>query len=200
MLDRFITRLDSWGRHVMETFCALLAIFVGNSPVTGEFPTQRPVARSFDVFFDLRLNTWLSKQSRSWWLMCHDNSFQITDCLFNSLLMGYPKLYFNSQTYEIPLKSYGQSCGTNKITLTTAIIQTIWLPTHIYNCQNSITGLLDRGQWFTYKELHGMNGKEIYQCFRWVGNNIPFKNIKYMNIHNWYSRQWNENSVINVLC
>ena len=28
----------------------------GNSPVPGEFPAQRPVTRSFDVFFDLRLN------------------------------------------------------------------------------------------------------------------------------------------------
>ena len=40
----------------METFSALLALCVGNSPVTGEFPSQRPVTRSFDVFFDLRLN------------------------------------------------------------------------------------------------------------------------------------------------
>ena len=40
----------------METFSALLAICVGNSPVPGEFPAQRPVTRSFDVFFDLRLN------------------------------------------------------------------------------------------------------------------------------------------------
>ena len=40
----------------METFSALLAIYAGNSPVPGEFPTQRPVTRSFDVFFDLRLN------------------------------------------------------------------------------------------------------------------------------------------------
>ena len=31
----------------------LLTICAGNSPVTGEFPTQRPVTRSFDVFFDL---------------------------------------------------------------------------------------------------------------------------------------------------
>ena len=36
---------------------------VGNSPVTGEFPAQRPVTRSLDVFFDLRLNKLLSKQS-----------------------------------------------------------------------------------------------------------------------------------------
>ena len=40
----------------METFSALLAICAGNSPVPGEFLTQRPVTRGFDVFFDLRLN------------------------------------------------------------------------------------------------------------------------------------------------
>ena len=33
----------------------------------GEFPTQRPVTRSFDVYFDLRPNKWLSKQSWGWW-------------------------------------------------------------------------------------------------------------------------------------
>ena len=41
---------------------ALLAFRAGNSPVTGDFPTQRPVTRSFDVFFDLLLNEGLSKQ------------------------------------------------------------------------------------------------------------------------------------------
>ena len=51
----------------MEIFSALLALCAGNSPVPGEFPTQRPVTRSFDVFFDLRLNKWLSKQSWCWW-------------------------------------------------------------------------------------------------------------------------------------
>ena len=51
----------------METFSALLAICAGNSPVPGEFPAQRPVTRSFDVFFHLRLNKRLSKQSWGWW-------------------------------------------------------------------------------------------------------------------------------------
>ena len=51
----------------METFSALLAICAGNSPVTGEFPAQRPVTRSFRVFFDLRLNIRLTKQSWGWW-------------------------------------------------------------------------------------------------------------------------------------
>ena len=57
----------SWWRHQMEICSALLALCAGNSPVTGEFPTQRPVTRSFDVFFDLRLNKRSSKQSWGWW-------------------------------------------------------------------------------------------------------------------------------------
>ena len=52
-----------WWRHQMETFSALLAICAGNSPVPGEFPAQRPVTRSFDVFFDLRLNNdWVNNR------------------------------------------------------------------------------------------------------------------------------------------
>ena len=57
----------SWWRHRMESFSALLAICAGNSPASGEFPTQRPVTRSFDVFCDLCLNTRLRKQSWGWW-------------------------------------------------------------------------------------------------------------------------------------
>ena len=33
----------------------------------GEFPTQRPVKQSFDVFFDLHFNKRLSKQPWGWW-------------------------------------------------------------------------------------------------------------------------------------
>ena len=50
-----IKYLKSWWRHQMETFSALLAIYAGNLPVTGEFPSQRPVTRSFGVFLDLLL-------------------------------------------------------------------------------------------------------------------------------------------------
>ena len=66
----------------METFSTLLDLCAGNSPVTGEFPAQRPVMRSFDVFFDLHLNKRLSNQSWGWWfdmLSCplwrHRNGF-----------------------------------------------------------------------------------------------------------------------------
>ena len=68
----------------METFSALLAICAGNSPVSGEFPAQRPVTRRFDIFFDLHLNKRLSKQSWGWWFEtqsrplrrhCNDNRY-----------------------------------------------------------------------------------------------------------------------------
>ena len=39
----------------------------GNPPVTGGFPSQRPVTQSFDVFFDVHLNKQLSKPSSRWW-------------------------------------------------------------------------------------------------------------------------------------
>ena len=57
--------VEFW-RQQMETFSALLAICAGKSPVTGESPSQRPVTRSFDVFFDLRRNKRLSKERRRW--------------------------------------------------------------------------------------------------------------------------------------
>ena len=48
--------LACWLRHQMETFSALLlALCARNSPVTGESPSQRPVTRSFDIFFELCL-------------------------------------------------------------------------------------------------------------------------------------------------
>ena len=48
-------------RHQMESFSGFLALCVGNSPASDEFPSyifilQRPVTRSFDVFFDLHLS------------------------------------------------------------------------------------------------------------------------------------------------
>ena len=69
---------ESWWRHQMETFSALLAICAGNSPVPGELPAQRPVTRSFDIFFDLPLNKRLSKQSWGWWFETLSRTFDVT--------------------------------------------------------------------------------------------------------------------------
>ena len=42
---------QSWWRHHMKTFSAVLALCEGNPLVNDGFPSQRPVTQSFDVFF-----------------------------------------------------------------------------------------------------------------------------------------------------
>ena len=85
-----------WWRHQMETFSPLLVICVGNSPVSGEFPAQRPLTRSFDVFFDLCPNKRLSKQSWGWWfempsgpIWRHSNAFPYFDRCPTKLWIDY---------------------------------------------------------------------------------------------------------------
>ena len=89
--------IGSWWRHQMETVFALLASCEGNPSVSVGFPSQRPVTRSFDVFFYLRLSKWFSKQSRcrsfetpwrSLWRRCNDTCVCPVDladgrCLFS---------------------------------------------------------------------------------------------------------------------
>ena len=74
----------------METIPALLAIYAGNSPATGELPAQRPVTLSFGAFFDLHLNRrlsehwwdwWFETSSRPLWRHCNlHNTFQVIVC------------------------------------------------------------------------------------------------------------------------
>ena len=89
----------------------------GTSPVTGEFPTQRPVTRSFDVFLDLPLNKRLSKQSRGWWfeapsrsLWRHCNAVKISSTDSRSMLWAY--LTCDPSVIKIPWKRFiWQSCS-----------------------------------------------------------------------------------------
>ena len=56
---------DAWWRHQMETFSTLLAICAGNSPVPGEFPSQRPVTRSVNVLICVWINDWVNNREAS---------------------------------------------------------------------------------------------------------------------------------------
>ena len=75
----FRSQCDStWWRHQVETVSALLVLCKGNPPIYDGFLSQRPVTRSFDIFFDTPLNKQLSKPSRfetpvrSSWRLCND--------------------------------------------------------------------------------------------------------------------------------
>ena len=77
----FLYMMTSSNGNIFRVTGPLCGEFTG----PGEFPAQRPVTRSLDVFFDLRLNKRLSKQPRGWWfetsswsLWCHCN---VNDCL-----------------------------------------------------------------------------------------------------------------------
>ena len=104
----------SWWRHQMETLSALLTICAGNSPVPGKSPTQRPVTRCFDVFFDLRLNKRLSKQSWGWWfetpsrpLLRHRNVLSVTIEFTPCFRLYHPRLlhwhWDNRMTAPMPM-------------------------------------------------------------------------------------------------
>ena len=98
----------------METFSALLAICAGNSSVSGEFPAQRPVTRSFDVVFDLRLDGRLSKQSWGWWLespSCplwrqgYGGGYTERPSLLADILNGFTFLWLRLQPTLLTVKS-----------------------------------------------------------------------------------------------
>ena len=75
-------------------------IFRVTGHLCGEFighTAQRPLTRSFDVFFDLRLNKRFSKQWRGWWfetpsrpLWCHCNVMQFIYLLHFHFLLHWP--------------------------------------------------------------------------------------------------------------
>ena len=84
-------------------------------PFAREFPTQRPVTRSFDIFFDLRLNQRLSKQAWGWWLETlsrplwryrnarwllnlHQSILRKTILLLISASFTSPNIWFNGTT------------------------------------------------------------------------------------------------------
>ena len=94
----------------METFSALLAICAaGNSPVPGEFPAQRPVTRGFDVFFDLRPDKRLSKQSRARWFEMPSHSLWRHRNV-NTLASG--KYYSNFKSIIFKLNIWNRSLST----------------------------------------------------------------------------------------
>ena len=88
---------DSWWHHQMETFSALLAICLGNSTVTGEFPLQKASDAELCYFFYLCLNKCLSKQSWGLWfempshsLWRHCNGLRKSDACICISKLSYP--------------------------------------------------------------------------------------------------------------
>ena len=114
----------AWWHYQMEAFSALLALCAGKSPVTSEFPSQRPVTRGFEFFFDLRLNKWLSKQSWGWWFETPSHQLW-RHCNENTTTAGWHKIDFNNidvfKMFHISTLSYQ-----------------ILIDSFIYQCQDTL--------------------------------------------------------------
>ena len=101
----------TWWRHQMEAISALRAICAGNSPATGEIPTQRPVTRRFDVFFDLCLNknVWVNNREAGvlrrhrvhYDAIVMPNNLSIHVCILYLRHPPHPELSCTSLPYEI---------------------------------------------------------------------------------------------------
>ena len=87
---------------------AILYLCDGNPPVTGGFPSQRPVARSVAVFFDLRMSTQLSKQSRRRWFETPSRSLW-RHCNVQSFPMCYGLLHTQKLTHSVRNLLFGCS-------------------------------------------------------------------------------------------
>ena len=81
---------ESWWRHQMEAFSALLALYQGNSLVTGEFPSQRPVTRS--LMFSLICswtNGWVNNRDAGD-LRRHHTHYDVVVMIFCDTPREYP--------------------------------------------------------------------------------------------------------------
>ena len=144
-------------------FSALLAIRAGNSLVTGEFPAQGPVTRSFEDFFNLYLNTWMSKQWWCWW-------FETPSRLSWRHCNAVPKIYVLPFSHVSYFKESVNAMPSQSVTY----VATKYLRVTLMHL--SISSVGDIGRWcgwylnyavlFSTMHIFGLmnNQPEIYVC------------------------------------
>ena len=139
-------------------------------------PTQRPVTRSFDVFFDLRLNKRLSKQSWGWW-------FETP---------SFP-LWRHSNDTRLPLRSHyvhaSLLCWAMRKHSTDDKVRHVCFP-HIAECEWSRivfikhdvieTGPLNPGNSVTFRESLVISTNNLMQFFVLLCFNISRKLTKHL--------------------
>ena len=112
------TGTGPWWRHQIDTFSMLLALCEGNPSVTEGFPSQRSVTRSFDVFFDVRLNKRLKKKSRyrrfetpwrSLWRHCNGNPTNASLTMKHHWTIRQYNSHRFAKTYDITKRKQPQT-------------------------------------------------------------------------------------------
>ena len=121
---------NDWWRHQMKALSALLAICAGNSPVSGDFPAQRPVARSFDLFFDRAGINGLINNREAGDLRRHRPNYNVIVMI--SVHGGFPS---HRDSYAKMLHAMMSSCQNaprNYVTWHKVISLLTWINNHAY--------------------------------------------------------------------
>ena len=143
----------------MEAFAALLAICERNPPVTVGFPSQRPVARSFDVFLkqlsEQSRRRRFETQSRSLWRQCNENRLELN----KNKPREIPNLVHNSwdvtytRNMRLSQKQVSRTDTSNYLSLPlisasdTSLLVCVWLRACVCVCESNIDGL---EKWIVY--------------------------------------------------
>ena len=115
----------------METFSALLTLWAGNSLVTGEFPSQWPVTRRFDVFFYLRLNKRMSKESKHMWFQMPSRSLwhhcNVEYAIFNdSVSWSAPSHNLNQWWFDYRRNVFENILKMSSILFRSQCVNSLW--------------------------------------------------------------------------
>ena len=152
-------------------------IFRVTGPLCGEFtgPTQRPVTRSFDVFFDLRLNKRLSKHSWGWWFKTLSWSLcrHFDGMLVHAYILTYKQTYIHTcmfvvvdfdvleqvSDFRIERRQVVFLCWISKLgSLRHQIDIHIYISTYVHTTMHR----------YTHVCIHTYNHKYIRTCVRMV--------------------------------
>ena len=92
----------------------------------GEFPTQRPVTRSFDAFFDLRLNKPLSKQPWGWWFETLSRKYDVIVMQYYDTKLALKRSTSRDFIYNLRLSSM---CET---------VSSVWIRRFLFCCRKRV--------------------------------------------------------------
>ena len=93
----------TWWHHQMETFSTLLAIYAGNSPVTGEFPAQK--ASDAGLWYFLLICAWINcwvKNSETGHLRRHGAHYDVIVMIHWDMNLPWESTQSNSEAYCSP--------------------------------------------------------------------------------------------------
>ena len=138
----------------------------------GEFPTQRSVTRSFDVFFDLRLNKRLSKQPWGWWSETPSSSLWRHRNVPESSVgqnQAITCVRRNTQTIIITIRATFVSINGRKVYKHTKTCGRIYASVHLFviATDNELSLLRNRSISWTNDDILLIGPSAIYQSKIW---------------------------------